>query len=189
MDGVSPGCLVRWLRAAGEPSRLRLLALCQTNALSVSDLAQALTQSEPRISRHLKILAEAGLIERQPQGQWVHYRIAPEAEAAGFVQSLMSRLDRRDPLIERDRAAVRDAQAAGTARESRLGRTLASLVGADTAQVPEAAGARRDASGAAQRRRRGRGPLRGAGPVAPRRPGRAGLCGAGRDCLPRARGS
>jgi len=53
---LSPSTLVKWLRAAGEPSRLRLLALCADGALSVSDLAQALRQSEPRVSRHLKIL-------------------------------------------------------------------------------------------------------------------------------------
>ncbi|HYL70751.1 MAG TPA: ArsR family transcriptional regulator, partial [Candidatus Dormibacteraeota bacterium] len=54
--------LVTWLRAAGEPTRLRLLALTADAALSVSDLAQAVKQSEPRVSRHLKILTEAGLL-------------------------------------------------------------------------------------------------------------------------------
>jgi len=54
--------VISWLRAAGEPSRLRLLALCDRGDLSVSDLAQALGQSEPRVCRHLRILSEAGLI-------------------------------------------------------------------------------------------------------------------------------
>src|SRR5256885_3658604 len=71
---LSPSTLVKWLRAAGEPSRLRLLALCADGALSVSDLAQALRQSEPRVSRHLKILCEAGLLVRLRHGQWVDYR-------------------------------------------------------------------------------------------------------------------
>ena len=56
--------LVVWLKAAGESSRLRLLALCAERDLSVSDLAQAVGQSEPRVSRHLKILCEAGLVVR-----------------------------------------------------------------------------------------------------------------------------
>ncbi|HUE49406.1 MAG TPA: ArsR family transcriptional regulator, partial [Steroidobacteraceae bacterium] len=64
MVSTAPPILVRWLRAAGEPSRLRLLALCAEGALSVSDLAHALKQSEPRVSRHLKILCEAGLLVR-----------------------------------------------------------------------------------------------------------------------------
>ncbi|MGH8296530.1 MAG: ArsR/SmtB family transcription factor, partial [Steroidobacteraceae bacterium] len=73
MPSPSSDLLVTWLRAAGEPTRLRLLALCAARELSVSDIAQILGQSEPRVSRHLKILGEAGLIERVRQGQWVHY--------------------------------------------------------------------------------------------------------------------
>ena len=72
MDTLSPTILVQWLRATGEPTRLRLLALCGHGSLSVSDLADAIGQSEPRVSRHLRILTEAGLIERERQGQWVH---------------------------------------------------------------------------------------------------------------------
>ena len=74
--------MIRWLRAAGESSRLRLLALCAQGPLSVSELAETLRQSEPRVSRHLKILSEAGLIERYRQGQWVQYRVAADPQAA-----------------------------------------------------------------------------------------------------------
>ena len=131
--GLAPDVLLKWLRAAGEPSRLRLLALCAEGALSVSDLAQALKQSEPRVSRHLKILSESGLIERLRQGQWVHYRLAAAPEASSFVRGLLAQLDRRDVQLLRDamsaRAAVAaDAQAAGQATESRLGRALAEFV-------------------------------------------------------------
>lgn len=126
--------MIGWLRAAGEASRMRLLALCAQGALSVSDLAQALGQSEPRVSRNLKILSEAGLIERQRQGQWVHYRIATTAAAASFVAGLLAQLERRDAQLMHDRAAVRAALAlepTGTITESRLGRALAALVSAD----------------------------------------------------------
>jgi DNA-binding transcriptional ArsR family regulator len=130
MSGVLTVNLVGWLRAAGEPSRLRLLALCQGGALSVSDLAQALKQSEPRISRHLRILCEAGLLQRTRQGQWVCYGAAEQAAAASFVRGLLAQLDRRDPLLARDRAAVVTGPTPGTAlvTQSRLGRTLAEFV-------------------------------------------------------------
>jgi ArsR family transcriptional regulator len=132
--------MIRWLRAAGEPSRLRLLALCAQGDLSVSDLAQALGQSEPRISRHLRILCEAGLIERQRQGQWVHYRVARAADAASFVGGLLAQLDRRDEQLLSDRSAARRARvpAAVVLGESRLGRALAGFIAA--ASLPPARG-------------------------------------------------
>ncbi len=119
--------LVAWLRAAGEPSRLRLLSLCTEEALSVTDLARALGQSEPRISRHLKILTAAGLIERERQGQWVHYRGVRANEAASFVQGLLAHLDKREPQLARDRAAAR-AGATPALTQSRLGRALGALL-------------------------------------------------------------
>jgi ArsR family transcriptional regulator len=132
--------MIRWLRAAGEPSRLRLLALCAEGELSVADLAHALAQSEPRISRHLKILCEAGLLERQRAGQWVHYRVARTADAASFVGGLLAQLDRRDEQLLRDRSAARRARvpAAQVLGESRLGRALAGFIAA--ASLPTARG-------------------------------------------------
>src|SRR5689334_15269445 len=121
-----------WLKAAGEASRLRLLALCARQELSVSDLAEAVRQSEPRVSRHLKILCDAGLLERMRQGQWVHYRVTREAAAAAFVQGLLGQVERNDPLFAQDRAAVRPASGvaagAGKTLESRLGRALKGFV-------------------------------------------------------------
>ena len=134
MTQASPATLVTWLRAAGEPSRLRLLVLCADTALCVSDLAQALRQSEARVSRHLKILCDAGLLERLRQGQWVHYRLAGSAEAASFVRGLLGQLDRRDRELLQDAMAAR---VSATARaethapavvESRLGRALAGFL-------------------------------------------------------------
>ncbi len=124
--------LVTWMKAAGEPSRLRLLALCGQRDLSVTDLALALGQSEPRVSRHLRILCEAGLIERLRQGQWVHYRLAQNSAAASFVQGLFALLDHAEPLLTRDRerAQSRSDSGAGEAKtfESRLGRALGGFV-------------------------------------------------------------
>ena len=132
--------MLQWLRAAGEPSRLRFLALCTTSTLTVSELAQALTQSEARVSRHLRILCDAGLLQRLRQGQWVHYRATEEAEAAGFVRGLLAQIDRRDPQFLLDAAATRAAATGASPaggvglRESRLGRALAAVaVGAGLA--------------------------------------------------------
>jgi DNA-binding transcriptional ArsR family regulator len=125
--------LIAWLRAAGEPSRLRLLALCDQGDLSVSDLAQALGQSEPRVCRHLRILSEAGLIERLRNGQWVHYRLTSDAPAASFVKGLLAQLDRADPVFARDldRALVEFESSRDSTRrtsESRLGRALKGFI-------------------------------------------------------------
>ena len=132
MSPVAPSRMLRWLRAAAEPSRLRLLALCATSTLSVSDLAQALKQSEARVSRHLKILFEAGLLQRVRRGQWVQYRATEEAEPASFVRGLLAHVDRRDPQLLHDAAATRAAAVAaastgGGLKESRLGRALAAF--------------------------------------------------------------
>lgn len=132
--------LVTWLRAAGEPTRLRLLALCAARELSVSDLAQAVGQSEPRVSRHLKILGEAGLIERLRQGQWVHYGLTRSGPAAGFGQGLLAQLDRTDPLLARDRERAKslagDAARAAAPAASRLGRALRGFVESAEAVAP-----------------------------------------------------
>src|SRR3977135_940656 len=134
MISTAPPILVRWLRAAGESSRLRLLALCAEGALSVSDLAHALKHSEPRVSRHLKILCEAGLLVRLRHGQWVDYRVTEGLEAASFVRGLLAQLDRGDPVLVRDRSAARERAVPETQTSAhgggrRLGRARARVVG------------------------------------------------------------
>jgi DNA-binding transcriptional ArsR family regulator len=139
VDSVAPDILVKWLRAAGEPSRLRLLMLCSQAALSASDLAHALGQSEPRVSRHLKILCEAGLTERRRQGQWVHYRVAENTPATSFVRGVLAQADRRDPQLLHDRSSAREAASSSALLthgiESRLGRALAAFVTTADAQA------------------------------------------------------
>ncbi|MCJ2061622.1 metalloregulator ArsR/SmtB family transcription factor [Methylobacterium sp. J-088] len=104
------------LRAAAEETRLRILALLVEGELSVSDLTDILGQSQPRISRHLKLLVEAGLVERHREGAWAFFRLS-EARA-GLADPLLSGLDRTTPPLSEDRArldAVR-AQRADTAQ-------------------------------------------------------------------------
>lgn len=105
--------LVSALRAAGEPSRLRALALLARGELAVGELAQALDQSQPRVSRHLKVLTETGLAERAPEGAWVFYKLPPEGRfARSFVDAIVGALDRNDPAIGRDRERLEAVRAA-----------------------------------------------------------------------------
>src|SRR6266487_7014828 len=81
------------LKAAGEETRLRVLALLSEAELTVSDLTDILRQSQPRISRHLKLLAEAGLIERFREGTWAFFRLGERGSAAKLARELIARLD------------------------------------------------------------------------------------------------
>jgi ubiquinone/menaquinone biosynthesis C-methylase UbiE/DNA-binding transcriptional ArsR family regulator len=99
------------LRAAAEETRLRILALLAEGELSVSDLTDILGQSQPRISRHLKLLVEAGLVERHREGAWAFFRLADRGAPARFVRPAIESLDRSDPQLSDDHArlaAVRD---------------------------------------------------------------------------------
>ena len=78
------------LKAAGEPTRLRLLNLINESELKVSDLTNILGQSQPRVSRHLKLLCDAGLIQRFQEGTSVFYRAVPSGPFANFVKSINS---------------------------------------------------------------------------------------------------
>lgn len=102
------------LKAAGEDTRLRLIAVLAEAELTVSDLTEILGQSQPRISRHLKLLAEAGLVERHREASWIFYRRAHEGPGGQVVSRLLELLDRTDPVLARDRErldAVRNARA------------------------------------------------------------------------------
>jgi ubiquinone/menaquinone biosynthesis C-methylase UbiE len=103
------------LKAAGEDTRLRVLVLLSEAELTVSDLTQILRQSQPRISRHLKLLVEAGLIERFREGAWAFFRLAEQGGGAKLARTLIAQLDPKDSMIARDRdrlTAVRAQRAA-----------------------------------------------------------------------------
>ncbi len=111
---LSSVALLAALRAAGEETRLRVLALLAEGELSVSDLTDILGQSQPRISRHLKLLAEAGLVRRYREGAWAFFRLDETGAGGSFAASLTLSLDRSDPVLAADRerlAAVRAARA------------------------------------------------------------------------------
>jgi ubiquinone/menaquinone biosynthesis C-methylase UbiE len=91
------------LKAIAEPTRLRLLALLSSGELTVKDLTGILGQSQPRISRHLKLLAEAGLVERAPEGSWVYFRLADGLEGSALARLVLAGIDPADPVLARDR--------------------------------------------------------------------------------------
>ena len=103
------------LKAAAEPTRLRILALIAEAELTVSDLTDILRQSQPRISRHLRLLAEAGLVERFREGTWAFFRLAEHDGGAEVARALLARLDTADPTIARDRARLASVRAARAA--------------------------------------------------------------------------
>ncbi|MFN3228517.1 MAG: ArsR/SmtB family transcription factor [Asticcacaulis sp.] len=99
------------LRAAGEPTRLRILVLLAAEELSVMELGRILDQSQPRVSRHLKLMSEAGLIERFPDGAWVFYRLPSAGSRRALVDAILDRLDLTEDQSERDLARLAEIQA------------------------------------------------------------------------------
>jgi ArsR family transcriptional regulator len=103
------------LKAMAEPTRLRLLVLLSQGELSVKDLTRILGQSQPRISRHLKLLAEAGLVERAAEGSWAYFRLAEAAGGELLARTVLDAVDPADPVIVRDKRraeALRDEREA-----------------------------------------------------------------------------
>src|SRR5438067_5886362 len=105
--------LLAMLRAAGDPTRLRLLLLLREAELTVSELTEILGQSQPRVSRHLKLLGEANLLHRFKEGSWVFYRSVERGGAGRLAESLASLADPEAEPFSSDRRrldAVRRAR-------------------------------------------------------------------------------
>src|SRR6059058_4933023 len=100
--GASMDDLLAALRAVAETTRLRLLALCARGELTVSELAQILGQSQPRVSRHLKLLCDAGLLDRFREGSWVFYRLSSGTAASGLGRQLVGACGDADRTIALD---------------------------------------------------------------------------------------
>ena len=107
---------VEALRAAGEPTRLRVLSLLAGEELSVMELSRVLEQSQPRVSRHLKLMTDAGLIERFPDGARVFYRISSDLLARRLIDTVLDLLDDAEGEADHRRLdEVRDKRAAAAA--------------------------------------------------------------------------
>src|SRR5579871_4627267 len=111
--------LLAALRAVAEPTRLRLAVLsARGGELTVSELTQILGQSQPRVSRHLKLLCEAGVLERFREGSWVFYRLVRTGPVAGLVSGLATDCDDADATLALDLqrlAATKEQRAAQAA--------------------------------------------------------------------------
>ena len=94
------------LKGVAEETRLRILALCGETELSVSELTSILNQSQPRVSRHLKLLVEAGLLERFREGPWAFYRASEKDRPNGFAPALLALIPLNDPVFKEDRARL-----------------------------------------------------------------------------------
>ncbi len=95
--------LVAALKAAAEPTRLRILLLLRDGELNVKDLTRILGQSQPRLSRHLKLLTEAGLIERFREGSWVYFHLTDRSTGGLLAERLLTLADSTDAVFVRDR--------------------------------------------------------------------------------------
>ena len=112
--GLSFERTVDVLRAIGEPTRLRVVALLSRGDLTVSDLTSILGQSQPRMSRHLKLLGEAGVVARHQEGAWAYFHLSDDAPVVNLVRAALSRIDGSDALLAEDAGrldAVRRARA------------------------------------------------------------------------------
>jgi ArsR family transcriptional regulator len=140
MAAPSLGEMLGILRAAAEETRLRILALLGEGELTVSDLTDILGQSQPRISRHLKLLVEAGLVERHREGAWAFFHLTEHGPAIAVLKSLLETLDRSDPQLLDDRARL----AAVRAQRAQVAQAFFARLAADWDRIrslhaPEAA--------------------------------------------------
>lgn len=116
--------LLNVLKAAGEETRIRILALFKGGELTVTELATIMRQSQPRISRHLRLLCEAGLLERHREGTWIFYRLADLGEQADLVKSIMNYIPYQDQILQHDQKRleevkkIRDLKAASYFQEN-----------------------------------------------------------------------
>ncbi len=121
--------LLEALKAIAEPTRFRILVLCAHGELTVSELVAILGQSQPRVSRHLRLMVEADVLQRQQEGSWAWYRVTGDASAlaaggknsqslARLVEQINDLVPHDDPIITKDLERLdrikenRDAKAA-----------------------------------------------------------------------------
>jgi SAM-dependent methyltransferase len=133
--------LLEGLKAAAEPTRFRLLGICARGEFTVSEIQEIVDQSQPRVSRHLKLLCTAGLLERHREQHWVYYRVPQIGRGAELARTLLSVVPDDDPQMELDRRrlnAVLDRRAEAARRlvaESGIGKEVAQLDDEDRVDV------------------------------------------------------
>lgn len=102
--------LLAGLRAAAEATRVRILFVLSHGEFNVSELTQILGQSQPRVSRHLKLMAEAGLITRHKEGNWVLFRLRENDLGGALSRAIVDLLPGQDSELMRDLARLEDVR-------------------------------------------------------------------------------
>ncbi len=94
--------IIEIVRAIGEPTRLRILALLVHGEMAAGEMSTVLNQSQPRVSRHLKLLTEAALIERRPEGAWVFFKLSDSGSAGPIARAILAQVPQQDFVLKRD---------------------------------------------------------------------------------------
>lgn len=124
---------VQTLKAAAEPTRLRLLALLAAGEATVGELQEVLQQSQPRVSRHLKILSAGGLADRFRDGHSVYYRLPDDVAARALVSMLITQISAEDPVLAADQRKMAEVR---TRRASAAWSDKAVLLESGRALIP-----------------------------------------------------
>jgi ubiquinone/menaquinone biosynthesis C-methylase UbiE len=118
-EGAPFDIVLNALAAAGEATRLRLVALLSEVELTVSELVTILGQSQPRVSRHLKLLVEAGLVERHREGAWAFFHVPHSGTAAALARDILARFKCDDPILTADLARLQEVRHARAEQAAR----------------------------------------------------------------------
>jgi ubiquinone/menaquinone biosynthesis C-methylase UbiE len=102
--------LLAGLKAIAETTRIRILFVLSHGELNVSELTYVLGQSQPRVSRHLKLMAEAGLLSRNKEGNWVLFRLRGEGVGGALARSLVDMLPGKDAVLSGDLARLEEVR-------------------------------------------------------------------------------
>ena len=96
------------LRAVAESTRVRILFVLSHGEFNVSELTQILGQSQPRVSRHLKLMVEAGMVSRHKEGNWVLFRLREEGLGGALSRAIVEMLPAHDASLTRDLARLEE---------------------------------------------------------------------------------
>jgi len=104
------------LRAVAEPTRLRIVVALESCELTVSEICQVLGQTQPRVSRHLRLLTDAGLLQRHAEGTSAYYGLRSHPEDTNLLAAIAPLIDRRAPVLRRDHERLADVRATRAVR-------------------------------------------------------------------------
>ncbi|NJB68142.1 ArsR family transcriptional regulator [Desulfobaculum xiamenense] len=117
--------ILNFAKAIADPTRLRLMSILHEHELAVGEIVEVLSLKQSRISRHLKILSDAGLVQSRRDGQWVFYTGTPRGEARRFLDAIDSFVRNEEELAEDATRATRVV----AARRKETARFFGSIAG------------------------------------------------------------